>query len=583
MRAFRSSHFAWVMIVCVLAMFCLAFRTGIVRGFDHTVSTGAWGRLLYGIGAAISEKKGDVHGYVFTPSVRDALTNGGLTDDKAVLKSLGTQFPDNFANADLLNRAMDAALKSPPDHNASPIVHDDIGDIDFYKLAFDLFGPRVLSFYLTYFVISALGILTFLVALRDRPVNLALLAIVVAGELLLFVSDFYDVVGHAVGSVIDARYMSVLAVVPGLYIGLLAWERRPLSWPKGVGLAVQATILVFVYAIRASVIWIVAAIAVLIGAALLFSLVRSGRARVFTSIAAGIAIALSLAFVYSTRASSLWVMIAVAALLGAATCAALINRKSAIVVNALSAAVVLALSFAGHGVFVRHALNPIYQRMGIMTAHPLWHSAILSLSGCPAWQSKYAPIYNAQFDYLPPVVVNKYLEHHPAPANLIFHGGSYNNTPLTDFGYEVYTRLAFMDILKRDPKFVLDCVVFFRPPVFARGLVGRLATLWQPSEPAFWLAILTPLIIGVYLAGASARHRRVMTVAAVLTTAFFCLASAPNLAVDVNPYNMIDATLMLICAIGAVAAVLVGWILRFALRFRGFDRLPFAPAASASR
>ena len=572
-RAFRTSHFAWVMVAFVSAALFLSFRTGVVHGFDHTISDGAYARIIFGIGAVISENKGDGRGYVISQTVRDALIKGGLTDDPAILRSLGTRFPENFANAGLIDHAIDAALSSKVDHAIMPSSHDDIGFVDFIKLSFDLFGSRVIAFYLTYFLVSAAAIVTFLIAFRDRPVNLTMLGIVAAAELLLFVSDFYNEIGHSIGSVTDVRYMSVLAAVPGLYIGLLACDAQPLSWSRGIGLAIQATILVFVYSIRASVIWIVVAIATVIGAALLFSLVHSKWARISTSAVAGITIVLAFASVYTTRAPGIWGMIAVAVLMGGVTLAAQMGRKPAIVVNSLSAGFILALSFAGHGVFVGSGLNPVYKAMGVMTSHPLWHSAILSLTNCPDWQRKYGPVYRAQFDDLPPAVVNKYLENHPAPSNFIFHGGSYNGTPLTDFGYETYTRLAFLDLLEHDPKFVISCNMVYRPMIFALGLVAHLKTLWQPFEPAFWLAIVGLLVMGVYFAGASASYQRAMTLGAIMVVLCFFLASAPNIAVDVNPYNMIDATLMLICSIEIFAVLLVGWIGRFCLRLWRSDRL----------
>src|SRR5690242_8861828 len=137
MRAIRTSHYASFMAAFVLATLFLSFRIGVMHGFDHTISTGAFGRVIFGIGAVITENKGDGRGYVLSATVRNALVDGGLTDDKAILEPLGTHYPQNFANAGLIDHAIDAALKSPPDHfSLEPVLHDDIGNVDFTRLAF---------------------------------------------------------------------------------------------------------------------------------------------------------------------------------------------------------------------------------------------------------------------------------------------------------------------------------------------------------------------------------------------------------------------------------------------------------------
>lgn len=522
-----------VMVLACAALFW-SFCTGIMHGFDHTVGHSAYGRFTSALGAAITDLKGEAGGYVISGEVSRTLVNGGLTEDAAILAPLQTHFPENFADARLLNGAIDAALKAkfadPPEFQ--PIHGDDLGFVDFIKLAFVLFGDQVLSLYLLYFVISAISITIFLVAFRDRPGSLALLGIVTVGELLLFVSDLYNQSGHSVGSITEPRTLSILAVIPGLHILLVIGERLPPSWPNAVALAIQAALVVFICSVRSSALWIVAAVAVLTAYALL---------------------------------SALW------------------RRQPASGLRSLWAGLVLALGFVVHGFAVSETLNPFYQRHGATTHHFLWPSILYSLQLNPEWRTEYLPVFGdaATGDGMPKAVVNKYLERHPpAHPEQIYMG---DPPSLTYQAYESMARVAFIEFLEKDPKFVLGCFLYYKPAMLIRNLTEHVKTLWKPADPSLWAAVISLVVMGVYF-GASPvteRHRLVWG-AALLTMGFFA-ASLPNLATVAYSDVIGDPFLLTICAFAAWAVVLIAQVVRTVQPIRTRRRPPHPEGKAESR
>jgi hypothetical protein len=97
--------FLWlaVAIVCVslISAFRLvsAFRLGVERGFRDTIGNGNWGRVLFGVGTAITQVDHGGYGYALSTVIETVLTYGGLTDDPKILAPLGVQFPGKFTRS----------------------------------------------------------------------------------------------------------------------------------------------------------------------------------------------------------------------------------------------------------------------------------------------------------------------------------------------------------------------------------------------------------------------------------------------------------------------------------------------------
>src|SRR4051812_1319490 len=98
-----AMRFRLVIIVIVCGALFALFRVGVIRNFDDRIGPESWGRMLFGIGAAITELDHKGYGYTIANVVENLLLSNGLTDDKNVLATFGTKFPDNLNNSTLIN------------------------------------------------------------------------------------------------------------------------------------------------------------------------------------------------------------------------------------------------------------------------------------------------------------------------------------------------------------------------------------------------------------------------------------------------------------------------------------------------
>src|SRR5262249_46827858 len=98
---------------------------------------------------------------------------------------------------------------------------------------------------------------------KDRPGCLALLAVAVVAHLAIFASGVFDMTGGTLGSPTNPRFLSVLAIIPGLHLALAMVLGLPPA-RRNIGLeAVQAAMIVFACWIRSSAVWVPFALALL--------------------------------------------------------------------------------------------------------------------------------------------------------------------------------------------------------------------------------------------------------------------------------------------------------------------------------
>src|SRR5262245_40279262 len=128
------------------------FRVGIEKNLVGTFSDNEWGRYLFGMGAALTHMKGGPRGYIVDIAIETRLAEGGLTAVPSILEGLGTKFPDNLRNPELMQRALEGAR----DYDVPPLAQgehtrlrgshgDDVGLATFSRMAFLVFGVKVSS------------------------------------------------------------------------------------------------------------------------------------------------------------------------------------------------------------------------------------------------------------------------------------------------------------------------------------------------------------------------------------------------------------------------------------------------------
>jgi hypothetical protein len=423
--------FLWAAVTIVCISLIGAFRIGIDRGLRDTIGTGSWGRVLFGVGAAITQMKHGGYGYtISTDVVETVLKYGGLTADPEILAPLGAKFPDNLRDTSLINAAIDEAAKFNWPFNPNEAIRgsggDDLGLVDYVRLSFLVFGYKIQSLYYTYFLIFGVSTAVFLWTFRSRPALLTLLVIACVAQIALVSSNL--VASDILGSIADPRFLGILAIVPGLHLGCLILDRLPPSFGNVVLAIVQSMILVFAVWIRASAVWVILAVAVLAVFIAMRGLLR--RLKLSRIWAAGILFAV---------------------------------LKRRLELSRIWAAGVLFAALALHMVWLTIALHPIYKSGGEISHHVFWHSVFYQLQYHPRWNEKYAASYDfATGDELPKVAARKYLLRHP-PSDPDAVYLTPDRKYLRVAAAETYIRKAFFEFISNDPSFVLESMLIYNP------------------------------------------------------------------------------------------------------------------------
>src|SRR5262245_58405303 len=175
-RPARSTILNVVIAVVALLIFGATFRAGIDRGMDQMVSSEAYGRILNAISAVMTEQRFRQGGYALSNCIHDELERRGLTSDREITKRIGVSFPQNL-RAPFLDRVLqdtERDLSKLPDqcaHAIRGLGADDVGYVDFAKLAFYLFGLHIRAFYYLFFLIYGLSLLVALIERHRDPMG----------------------------------------------------------------------------------------------------------------------------------------------------------------------------------------------------------------------------------------------------------------------------------------------------------------------------------------------------------------------------------------------------------------------------
>ena len=497
-RVSLTSLFFWLAVAIVCISLIAAYRLGIERGLRDTIGSGNWGRILFGVGTAITEMEHGGHGYVLSTFIETVLTYVGLTDDAAILASLGSKFPNNLHDPSLINAAIEKAVhfKWPfnPDEAIRGSGGDDLGFVDYVRISFYLFGYRMQSLYYTYFLLFGISATAYLYAFRFRPAVLMLLISTCVAQIFLLSSDLFA--SHNLGSIADPRVLSVLAVVPGLHLGCSMLNRLPPSYGNVILAIVQSLILIFALWVRASAVWAVLAVVVL-GSSLAICGLSRRRFKLVLIWAAGILLA----------------------------------------------------GLTLHLIWVTTALHPIYKNKGEISHHVFWHAVFYQLQFHPQWNKKYAASYDfATFDELPPIAAKKYLLRHP-PANPDEVYLTQDHLYLRVAASETYIRKAYFEFFVSDPKFVLESLFIYNPRAAIVVFGGYLSSLKQTTV----ILSIAGLVVGIIMAGFLATdndQRRLFKNGALMATGGFFVSLSPILITVPNYPTMGDQYFVLLIVLG---------------------------------
>ena len=433
---------------CAAVLF-IAFRIGCLRGFDSTIGTGAWGRMLFGIGGAITDQVFGNSGYALGETIEGSLLLNGLTGDAATLQNLGVSFPENLRNPVLIQNAIEQAIKQAASSPYGPgalrgASGDDPGFIDFVKVSFALFGRTVLSLYLTYFVLVAIEVAAFLVAFRNRPSCLALLTVLLVAHACIINSRLFD---HdlGLGSVNDPRFLSTLAIIPALHVVMLVIWREPMTLGGIILVAIQSLLAALAIWIRSSAAWVIIAVLALFAGSLIIDL-RNGR----------------------------------------------LGEWGRNLVSYWSIAIFLVV-VAGHAIFVRQTLNPVYAEQGEVSYHNFWNLILDMMQVHPDLDKKFGTFFDGVTgDGMPVSASRVYLQRHPSEEKPTEHVDG----RLTLAAVEKYSRAVLFEIARQDPMLVAETFFYYKPRLLIDAFVEQLSSLgrnslsWVSVVALFWAALI---------------------------------------------------------------------------------------------
>jgi hypothetical protein len=505
-KAWLASCSAFAVALLLLgAMLWTLFEKNLVS----TLTQQGWTRELYGISAALTKLRFGVGGAAVDQRLLATLIRSGLTSEPELAP--GIHFPDNLRDANLLQsallRALTIDLPPPQAANAKGEYVDligfsgeDIGLGTYNYLAFRAFGVNVPALTYLYFVILSASLVLYGIGHWRSVGAMAAVAAVLLALYAVVCADFVNFLGSSAffrGAGIDVkdpRFLGTIAAIPLLHV-IVMWTRAPygLGPLDYVVVAMQAAIFAFALQIRSPVIWAVLALSAfwLIAGALAL---RRGR---------------SLRSLWDWRRS----------------------RSAPVPLVVLSVLVSAQLLAAV-------TLHPVYRVQGDVPRHMFWQGLLSSLQLAPDWDKKYGPSVNgATDDTMPAEVAHIAImklppEERPQYLN---PDGATKRTAL-----EKFSRLAFFDILRSDPKFVARTFFIDKPErawrserQFFGGLFSGLP-IWNALIPAAAVVFLVVLV---------ARHAGAQ--ATLLPTAgvipFFIFVSwLPNWLVILNPMVMID-------------------------------------------
>jgi hypothetical protein len=509
-----------VALLLLGAMLWTLFEKNLV----NTMTQHGWTRELYAISAAVTKMRFGIGGAAVDRRIFTTLVEAGIALNPP--PELNVPFPDNLRDAKLLQsalqRARTIALPPPAPADLMGFAGEDTGLGSYNYLAFKIFGVNVPALTYLYFVIVTASLVLYGIG-HWRSVGA--MAAAVAVTLALYVVVCADIVNFLGSSklfsdapgidVKDPRFLGTIAAIPLLHV-IVMWTRPryrlgPLDY---VLVAMQAAIFAFALQIRSPVVWAVLALLAFwltIGALAL----RRGR---------------SLRSLCDWRLSRSMLM------------------PVTVLVVLLSAQLLAAAT-----------LHPLYRAQGDVPRHMFWQGLLSSLQVNPEWSAKYlASVDNYTGDMMPEEVARvAIMKLPPGERQQYLRGDGWpRRTAL-----EKFTRLAFFDFLRSDPKFVAHTFFIDKPEwtwQAERQFFGGLFTglpVWNALIPA---AAVLFLVVSV-ACNADAPRTLLPTVGVILL--FIVVSWLPNWLVLPTALVMIDnfvwivAFLMLLLVIAATTAI----------------------------
>jgi len=536
-------------LVTLIAFFLFGatFRTGIHYGMDHKVSWEAWGRVSQAISAIMTAERYGEGGYALSDLIFSELNARGFTGNPEVAQKLGKNVPENLQASfldDVLQR-MWRDLPNISEHGRTGmrgLGADDIGYVDFVRVAFSMFGVHIRSLYYLFFVIYGVSLLLALVERAQDRVGQGVILITAS---IVYASCYYaDFLllpePQGSGNMMNPRFMPVLGLIPTVHILLVMVDGVRPQWPKVALLLPQAGFVFFAVHIRATAFWLVAA---LVLAMILLSLPLIGDA-----------------------------------LRGKTSLRVLARR---FLIAQWPAIMSLLIVFGGLQI-VSLSLHRSYKEGGWLQHHAIWHSIYYSLQFHPRFFEKYGAAHNGMVgDAMPIAAALAYVKEHPhedKPEIYLVPGH------LKYSEMERLSKLAFFQFLQRDPWFVVEA--FAAKGAHIVDILRR--ETWLAWSTPTWerIAFLSGLVtIGMLASLSLDAFRRLWQFAVVFSLGAIASLAIPFLTVVYAPVmseGVMAVQIMMLIWAGVLVAVVALMIRRYIVQLNLDNRPRLSPSSPAN-
>ena len=444
MRTPRESLILLATIVVCGLFIGAAYKRGIERGMATAIEYGPFSFQMP-LACAITDTVYKFNlGYACAAPVYRKLVEVQMAGDES--ENVIPRLSDGAIINESIRAASSLGPLTPGTFDTGELMtpyYNDLGMVDFIKIGFRLYGPRIESLYNLFFTLLAASTIAFILAF---PGNLLAGLAIIAVAFGFFAELFSNMFTPLMPTVYSMRYPSTLAIIPTLHLTLLTvWRQRLTPTAFLLGL-LQAALLVFAMRIRFSAIWGVVLIfsAVVIQAA--WSLYRAVRTRDIWQVAA----------IDGVRALFRW------------------------------PAVIVFILLLSNAIHLRSVIHPVYESDDALPMHLTWAPwfinyaafdpdamALSGLTGAAAYGDDIA--WQAARLYAERVHLIK------DPATL--------NLTMTKFGtriafHDVLMRRVFLDYIARHPLRALKVYLFVKVPIVP-------IRYWRDKAAAFqtWLTV----------------------------------------------------------------------------------------------
>jgi multisubunit Na+/H+ antiporter MnhG subunit len=514
-------------------IFGATFRAGIDRGMDQLVSQEGYGRVLNAIAAVMTEQRFGQGGYALSNCVHEGLSRRGFTTDPNVAKQPGIGIPGNLHSALFLDRMLQDMQRDLPKlsdycglgDQVRGLGGDDVGYVDFAKIAFFLFGLQIRALYYLFFLIYGLTLLCALIERNSDRLGQVIL-LTVAG--MIYVSCYYSdflVIPEPAGSgnMLNPRFIPVLAVIPSIHILIMLVDKAAPSWRRIAIVVFQSGAIFFAIHMRVSAIWW--APAIFAAAAALFLLSLKGKSRGGDSWRVSIRRGLT----------AQW-----------------------------PALIVLVVVFGGLKL-VGWSLHPAYRQGGWVSYHTVWHAIYYSLQLHPQYVEKYGAYHEGKTgDEMPQAGALAYLKRHPEEdkPELFFAG----TRSLRYAALERLDRLAFIEFAQRDPWFVVETFAMVKGKMIWATLIDAIKAEWSNAGGRAKLLLgVAVIIIASIAAGHPARFQNLTRLGAAAAIGAIVSLTIPVLTI-IAPQIMTEQIMAIEIATILLVSLMTACVMRYVMR-----------------